>query len=72
MDNSILAKPDMVPKPAQSADRPSSFATRPKRDPHESSRRIPPSGGAGQLVPSRLQSVRSNMQDGGYSVEYVF
>lgn len=67
--SSILAKPDMVPKPAESANRSSSFATRPKRDPHESPTRILPSGGAGQLLPSRLQSVRSNMQDGGISEE---
>lgn len=30
--SSILAKPDMVPKPAESANRSCSFATRPKRD----------------------------------------
>ena len=68
-DSSILAKQDMVPKPAESADRSSSFATRQNWDHHESSRRIPPSGGAELLVPNCLQSVSSNTQDGGISEE---
>jgi len=67
-DSSILAKQDMVPKPAESADLPLLLPDQ-KRDPHESPSVIPPSGGAGQLVPNHLQSVRSNMQDREISEE---